>query len=134
MITIFQPDLVILDLPNDSRRSTRVRNLVEALASLCAKKAIRTKSYSRSAVQKALLGEGSTKHQIATMIAARFPELAPKLPPFRKPWMSEDPRMSIFNAVGLTLTFYEKESNPLRYPSRSLKPSDSDMIDTRIDS
>jgi hypothetical protein len=30
------------------------------------------------------------------VIAARFPELAARLPPERKRWMSEDPRMAIF--------------------------------------
>jgi len=34
----------------------------------------------------------------------RFPELAPRLPRFRKPWMSEDYRMSIFDAVAFGLT------------------------------
>jgi hypothetical protein len=34
------------------------------------------------------------------------PELAPRLSRFRKPWMSEDYRMSIFDAVALALTFF----------------------------
>ena len=32
-------------------------------------------------------------------MANHFPELAPRLPRFRKPWMSEDYRMSIFDAI-----------------------------------
>jgi hypothetical protein len=39
-------------------------------------------------------------------IAKRFPELAPRLPRFRKPWMSEDYRMSIFDAVAMALTLF----------------------------
>ena len=46
------------------------------------------------------------KQEIAIAIAERFPELAPRLPRFRKPWMSEDYRMSIFDAVALALTFF----------------------------
>jgi hypothetical protein len=30
-----------------------------------------------------------TKYQIALAIVRRFPELAVRLPPIRKPWMSE---------------------------------------------
>jgi len=36
---------------------------------------------------------------------ARKSDLA-RLPRFRKPWMSEDYRMSIFDAVGFGLTFF----------------------------
>ena len=46
------------------------------------------------------------KQEIAIAIAERFPELAPRLPRSRKPWMSEDYRMSIFDAVALALTFF----------------------------
>jgi hypothetical protein len=48
----------------------------------------------------------SNKFEIAKTIAARFPELTPRLPRFRKPWMSEDYRMSIFDAVAFGLTFF----------------------------
>jgi len=50
--------------------------------------------------------DATTKQEIAIAIAERFPELAPRLPRFRKPWMSEDYRMSIFDAVALALTFF----------------------------
>jgi hypothetical protein len=40
------------------------------------------------------------------IIAKRFPEeLGSRLPPERKPWMSEDSRMNIFDAVALALVF-----------------------------
>jgi hypothetical protein len=42
-------------------------------------------------------------------IAKRFPELALRLPRFRKPWMSEDYRMSIFDAAGFALAFYSAQ-------------------------
>jgi hypothetical protein len=53
----------------------------------------------------------STKHEIAVAIAKRFPELAPRLPRFRKPWMSEDYRMSIFDAVAFGVTFFHMPTN-----------------------
>jgi len=48
-------------------------------------------------------GQG-TKHALAEILAARFPEeLGCRLPPKRRPWMSEDYRMDIFDAVALAL-------------------------------
>ena len=55
--------------------------------------------------------DATTKQEIAIAIAERFPELAPRLPRSRKPWMSEDYRMSIFDAVALALTFFFKFKN-----------------------
>jgi hypothetical protein len=50
-------------------------------------------------------GQG-TKHLLAEIMAKRFPaQLGLQLPPKRKPWMSEDSRMSIFDAVALALVF-----------------------------
>jgi hypothetical protein len=62
---------------------------------------------SRSAVQKAFSEWGGrTKQQIAMTIANQLPQLASRLPPLRQPWMSEDYRMSIFDAVALGLTYF----------------------------
>ena len=47
--------------------------------------------------------EKANKETIAAKVAERFPELRPYLPPPRKPWMSEDERMNVFDAVGLGL-------------------------------
>ena len=55
--------------------------------------------------------DATMKQEIAIAIAEHFPELAPRLPRSRKPWMSEDYRMSIFDAVALALTFFFKFKN-----------------------
>jgi hypothetical protein len=49
----------------------------------------------------------STKHQIVSDVAHQFPELARQLPPARKPWMSEDERMAIFDAAALAVIFFD---------------------------
>jgi hypothetical protein len=46
------------------------------------------------------------KNQMAQFIAATFRELARRVPPERKPWMSEDSRMAIFDVAGLALAFF----------------------------
>jgi len=51
----------------------------------------------------------NTKHEIAHAVAQQLPELAPRLPRFRKPWMSEDYRMAIFDAAALALTYFHSQ-------------------------
>jgi hypothetical protein len=72
---------------------------------------ITIRSFSRSAVRDVFSRFGAfTKHQIATAIANQLSELALWVPAPRKCWMSEDYRMSIFNAVAFALTFFHFES------------------------
>ena len=47
-----------------------------------------------------------TKHEIAHAIAMQIPAFAAKMPPVRKPWMSQDSRQSLFDAVALALAYY----------------------------
>ena len=50
--------------------------------------------------------ERMTKHKIATVLAQRFAELAPLLPPKRKCTESEDYRMSIFDALACGAAYF----------------------------
>ena len=54
--------------------------------------------------------------QIAEAIARSYPELKPHLPTARKLWMSENLRMSIFDATALVLTYFmlgERDGLPI---------------------
>jgi hypothetical protein len=51
----------------------------------------------------------SNKAKTARIVAAKFPELRSRLPPERKPWMSEDYRMAIFDAAAFALTLFGSE-------------------------
>jgi len=62
-------------------------------------------------VNRAFVGFESNKYEVASVLAKQFPTLASRLPPKRKCWQSEDYRMSIFDAVGLALTFFFKLKN-----------------------
>ena len=96
-----------------SRRCRRVQGLINDISKLAAKKKIKVRSFSRVKVKQAFSESGaSNKYEIAMAIAKRFPELAPRLPRFRKPWMSEDYRMSIFDAVAFGLAFFCVDNKP----------------------
>ena len=87
-----------------SRRCIRVRELIDDISQLAVKRKVKLRSFSRLKVKQTFAESGATtKYEIAVAITKRFPELAPRLPRFRKPWMSEDYRMSIFDAVGFGL-------------------------------
>ena len=88
-----------------SRRCRRVRELIDSIQSLALSNRIKTGSLSRNEVCTAF--GVRTKHEIATIIGDKFPELAPHVPPHRKCWMKEDDRMNIFDAMGFALTFFD---------------------------
>ena len=79
----------------------------------------------RSAVRDAFATSGfQTKHQVASALAERFAELAPILPPKRKPWQSEDYRTSIFDAAALgTAYFARRAKHALREAPAPPEPS-----------
>lgn len=109
LIDYYQPDVFVVEewKAKDTQRRARIRALLEELSKLAAVKKVQTRSISRAAVRKVFSpSEAFTKQQIAITIASHFPELERQLPPNRKPWMPEDYRMSIFDAVSLALSFF----------------------------
>ena len=52
-------------------------------------------------VNRAFVGFETNKYEVASALAKQFPTLAPKLPPKRKCWQSEDYRMGIFDAAAV---------------------------------
>ncbi len=103
-IDYYLPNVIVLeDYDSDkSRRCARVRELVQAIGRLATTARVRVRAISPVTVRRAFAISGATtKEQIAGVLAARYPELLPHLPPHRKPWMSEDVRMSIFDGAAL---------------------------------
>jgi Holliday junction resolvasome RuvABC endonuclease subunit len=105
LIAQYRPDVLVLEDVKGSRRSQRIQKLNQQIVKLAQKLKVSVKLYSRDQVMKAFIPEGGgTKHRLAEIIAERFTEqLSKQLPPKRKPWMSEDSRMNIFEAVALAL-------------------------------
>lgn len=109
LIELYDPQIIVLENTTcqESCRGLRIQALILDIVKLALHKRIKTRSFSRLQIKKAFSSSGTiTKYQIAVAITERFPELAPRLPRIRKSWMSEDERMSIFDAVALALCFY----------------------------
>jgi len=107
MILHFDPDVIVLhDLSaDDSRRSARVRRLGGQISALASRHKVSMRLFSREELKEIYFPDAQgTKHELAEVMAKEFPaELGHRLPPKRRPWMSEDYRMSIFEAVALAL-------------------------------
>jgi hypothetical protein len=109
LIERFRPDVLVVEDPSsaDCRRWPRVQLLIRELGGQAARMNVNVRRISRARVRKTFAASGaSTKYEIAKAIVSRFPELAQRLPPERKPWMSEDCRMAIFDAAAFALAFF----------------------------
>lgn len=109
LMVLFRPGVLVLPdvSAKGSRRAPRIKALHEQVIELATKQNCKVALVSEKKLRVALLGnEKGTKHEIAELLAQRFPaELARKLPPKRRAWDSEDAWMDMFNAVALAVVF-----------------------------
>jgi len=107
IIVLYQPDVLVLEDCNapSTRRRHRVRKLIDEV--VCTVKGTGLNTYRVSVRDvRVLFGSNAAKERVATTVAEHFPELAPRLPPKRKIYMSEAERMAIFDAAAFGLTYY----------------------------
>jgi hypothetical protein len=106
LIQRYRPDLLVVENVGhaSSHRSARVRSLSKDLCGFANDYGLHTAQVSRADVRDAFAPMGAqTKDEIAEVIAGELPVLVRYLPPARKPWMSEDARMGLFDAAALYL-------------------------------
>lgn len=107
LIDRFRPDVLVLENweSDGARRCRRVELLLDRIASREGKY-LQVRLVSRREVRAiGPLPAVSTKYGRARLLGERHPELLPFLPPLRKPWMPEDSRMSIFDALAFAMAF-----------------------------
>jgi hypothetical protein len=107
----YRPEIIVLQDARSGkwRRCERVRDLLWDVSRLALQKKISTRLISHARM-RAVFGDlgARTKHEIAAAIAKRLPELWPRQPRYRQPWMPEDYSMAIFDAAALAITFYSE--------------------------
>ena len=107
LIRLYRPEALIIEDLKNSRRCRRIQDLVDKIQALAIAERIKSRCISVSRIKKVFQTFGAyTKHEIAQVVAQQLPELAARLPRYRKPWMSEDYRMAIFDAAALALTYF----------------------------
>ncbi|WP_246709421.1 hypothetical protein [Bradyrhizobium sp. 6(2017)] len=101
----YLPDVVVLQdtSPEGAQRARRIADLNAAIAELAKSRGIPVYLYSRAAFD--YLG-CVNKQALAEVIAKYIPALERYVPPPRKPWMSENARMGIFDAAALGLRLF----------------------------
>jgi hypothetical protein len=109
LISFCRPQILVLEdvSSKNCRRRKRVRELIEALDELGRSQGLSVRRVAKTKVKRTL--SVSNKLQMAQSIATRFRELSSRLPPERKPWMSEDARMAIFDAAAFALALFGSE-------------------------
>ena len=105
LVTQYEPNVIALEdaWSKGTRRSSRIQDLIQEIVALAEGENIKVKRFSRKQVRSGHFTQGrGTKHDLALNLAARFPEeLGFRVPRKREPWMSEDSRMDMFDAVAL---------------------------------
>jgi len=115
LIERYQPEVLLIEDTGvrTTRRISRIRKLYHMLARLAEAQCIELYRYTKTDVRECFESVGaSTKYEIAKVIALQIPVLAHRLPRYRKAWMSEDPRQSLFDAAALGVTYYAKTTRP----------------------
>jgi hypothetical protein len=113
LLELHTPYVVVLQDMSDggTRRAHRIRKLNRRVAELADQHDTLVRTYSRAQVVEYFEDLGAmTKHRIAETIAKHIPALKSFVPPGRKPWMSEHPRMGIFEAAALAWMFFHSIS------------------------
>ena len=111
LIDRYRPEVLVIEETTDGRshRSSRIRKLYRMMAHLAEAEYIDLHRYTKKEINECFISAGaSTKREIAQAISVQIPAFAHRMPPFRKPWMSEDPRQSLFDAIALVLVFYRQ--------------------------
>lgn len=116
LISYYSPDVLVLQdvYAKGTHRAPRIKELHKKVLALAKKRKLKVVTISQKELRLTLLGrEDGTKQEMAELMASRFPdELASRLPPKRKPWVSEDSRMDIFDAVGLVASLHPGVAQP----------------------
>ena len=122
----FRPTVVVAKEPPSRKKvnRARTRKVLELVRHKASLRGIRTRVFKRRAASKLFGGdERVTKYKIATALAERFAELRPVLPAKRKPWESEDYRMSVFDAAALGVAYFDRQNPTPIVPPENLTPS-----------
>lgn len=109
LIDLYHPDVLVLDdyTGEGSRRGYRVQRLIDGICLIAARMEIPVVGYSPAQVRTYFSKyHAKERREIAVTIATWMPSFLAHVPPERKPWQSERPRMAMFCAISLILTHY----------------------------
>ena len=107
----YVPDVLVMQdtSPEGTPRAKRLATLNSELVALAQELGMPVFTYSRDQIYRGFNSMGfANKQMLAGLIANHIPAFERHVPPPRKPWMSEDARMGLFDAAALALVFFSK--------------------------
>lgn len=107
------PDIVVMKTP----RTAALKRLARTIAALAQYRRIPVRLVSTTSVREAFPDSNHNKYQIATVVAARYPELSPRLGLRRKLWQAEKYSISIFDAAALGIAYFMHEGTICENPA-----------------
>jgi hypothetical protein len=113
LIASNRPEVIVLSDMKNARRDLRIKALNRQIMAVAKTHKIGVALFSDAQVKQVLLaGEEGTRHDLAVIVAKRFPDkLGLEVPPKRQIYKSEDSRMDFFYAVALALTLRLQKGN-----------------------
>lgn len=112
LIDRYNPSAIVLEQFDGapSRRAPRVQAFCRSTVQLARTKGIDIAIYSRTDIAGAFAPFGATtRRQIATALAAHIDAFEHLLPPERRIWQPESPRMGLFNAAAVAFCHYARD-------------------------
>ena len=112
LLKSFSPSAIVVARERLDRAETsaHIRSLVEVMVRTAGAHSIPIFVIGNDDVRKTFRNMGcETRDEIAVALARIFPELAWRLPPKRRAWQSEHPRMALFDAIALGLAYWQHQ-------------------------
>ena len=109
LIESVQPEILALEeiAPPGRRRSPQVARLQRLLQSHAALQAIDVQTFTRKEIRDCFEALGAaTRYERAQLIASQVAAFSDRLPPPRKTWMQENPKMRLFDSAAVALAVY----------------------------
>jgi hypothetical protein len=108
----FTPSAVVIR-ERGTARNTKKAKILTTIERQARSQRIPVRFISRGDVNRAFVGFESNKYEVALALSKQFPALAPRLPPKRKIWQSEDYRMGIFDAAAVGVAYFTRREKRL---------------------
>lgn len=96
-----------LILEEHEGRRRRVKSLFFSIIALAGMRGLPVRIITREETRRCFSSRNArTREEVSRAVSALLPELSPRLPPHRKPWMPEDPRLALFSAAALGVAHF----------------------------
>lgn len=119
LLRSFSPSIIVVKRERWDRAQTssHISSLVEVMTRVALAHSIPILLIGDDDVRRTFRNLGcETRYEIAAALARMFPELVWRLPPKRRAWQSEHPRMAMFDAIALGLAYWQHQSTRLPVP------------------